>query len=345
MAVGLAALSAYGINKLEVENRFIDYFRSDTEIYQGMQIIDTALGGTTPLDIIIQAPTFDPVDLVERPNEQPSDDGYGFDEEDDYGFEDDYGDIEAETADENNTSDNFQPSYWFSLAGMREIDQLHNYIDSLPETGKVLSLSTVFAVVKNLMGQDIGGVELAIVQKSFPDDLKELMVSPYFSEDNEQVRVTVRVRETSKDLRRDEFLRGVREDLEGSLGLAPERIQFTGMLVLYNNVLQSLFRSQILTLGAVFGAILVMFLLLFRSMLLALITLAPNMLAAGLVLGAMGMLGIPLDIMTITIADSEDGIGVDDCEIVSRQVSAIMDVEDPITGQYNLEVRACTTPH
>jgi len=199
------------------------------------------------------------------------------------------------------------------LAGMRELDRVHNYIDSLPEAGKVLSLSTVFEVVKDLMGQDIGGVELAIVQKSFPDDLKELMVSPYFSEQNEQVRLTVRVRETSKDLRRDEFLRGVREHLEGPLGLAPERIQFTGMLVLYNNVLQSLFQSQILTLGAVFGAILIMFLLLFRSLSLALITLAPNMLAAGLVLGAMGLLGIPLDIMTITIAAIVVGIGVDDC--------------------------------
>ena len=177
----------------------------------------------------------------------------------------------------------------------------------------MLSLSTVFAVVKNLMGEDIGGVELAIVQKSFPDDMKKLMVSPYYSENTGQARLTVRVKETSKDLRRDEFLRSVRDDLENSLGLAPDRVQFTGMLVLYNNVLQSLFRSQILTLGAVFGAILIMFLLLFRSLPLAVITLAPNALAAGIVLGVMGLAGIPLDIMTITIAAIVVGIGVDDC--------------------------------
>lgn len=314
----LVVLVVVGISRLQVENRFIDYFKKTTEIYQGMELLDTMLGGTIPLDIIISPPDRDaPLPGLERvasssePIPISADDPFALD--DAFG-DDDWDDEFANDTDEfARSADNFQPSYWFSLAGMRELDRVHNYIDSLPETGKVLSLSTVFAVVKDLMGQDIGGVELAIVQKSFPDDLKELMVSPYFSEQNEQVRLTVRVRETSKDLRRDEFLRGVREHLEGPLGLAPERIQFTGMLVLYNNVLQSLFQSQILTLGAVFGAILIMFLLLFRSLSLALITLAPNMLAAGLVLGAMGLLGIPLDIMTITIAAIVVGIGVDDC--------------------------------
>jgi predicted RND superfamily exporter protein len=209
--------------------------------------------------------------------------------------------------------ESFQPSYWFSLEGMRELDAIHDYVDSLPETGKVLSLSTVFAVVKNLLGDDIGSVELAIVQKSLPEDVSALMVDPYFSREREQARVTVRVKETSKDLRRDEFLRNLRRDLIEKMNIAPDRIQFTGMLVLYNNVLQSLFKSQILTIGAVFLAILLMFLALFRSLSLSLIALAPNVLAAGMVLGTMGLLGIPLDIMTITIAAIVVGIGVDDC--------------------------------
>jgi predicted RND superfamily exporter protein len=174
-------------------------------------------------------------------------------------------------------------------------------------------LSTVFSVVKNLLGDDIGSVELAIVQKSLPDEVSKMMVDPYFSREREQARVTVRVMETSKDLRRDVFLRELRADLTDKLGIAQDRIQFTGMLVLYNNVLQSLFKSQILTLGAVFLAILVMFLALFRSLSLSLIALAPNLLAAGMVLGIMGLLGIPLDIMTITIAAIVVGIGVDDC--------------------------------
>jgi hypothetical protein len=317
----LVILTGVGISRLEVENRFIDYFSKSTEIYQGMELLDTKLGGTIPLDIIITPPDADaPLPGLENVSAAAASQAAGSDPlAGDDGFSDDsFGadewDDEFNTDDEfATTDDGFQPSYWFSLAGMRELDKIHEYIDSLPETGKVLSLSTVFAVVKNLMGDDIGGVELAIVQKSFPDDMKNMMVSPYFSENTQEARLTMRVKETSKDLRRDEFLRSVRKHLEDSLGLAPERVQFTGMLVLYNNVLQSLFRSQILTLGAVFAAILVMFLLLFRSVSLALITLAPNALAAGMVLGVMGLAGIPLDIMTITIAAIVVGIGVDDC--------------------------------
>ena len=322
----IIVLTLFGISRLQVENRFIDYFRKTTEIYQGMELLDSQLGGTIPLDIVITPPDqSEPLPGLENLTPAvavtPVADDDPFLEDEDFSAEVEEGLNDAEWDDDlaedydefGGADDGFIPSYWFSLEGMRDLDAVHNYLDSLPETGKVLSLSTVFAVVKNLMGEDIGGVELAIVQKSLPDDMKEMMVSPYFSADNEQARVTVRVKETSEDLRRDEFLRRVRAHLVDSLGFAPEQVQYTGMLVLYNNVLQSLFRSQIMTLGAVFGAILIMFLLLFRSLSLALVTLAPNMLAAGMVLGVMGLLGIPLDIMTITIAAIVIGIGVDDC--------------------------------
>lgn len=310
VAAVLVLLTVWGISRLEVENRFIDYFNKSTEIYQGMELLDIQLGGTIPLDVIITPPDEDtPLPGLEN---VPTAETLPIGENDEFA-DDDWGDEFSDDVGFASVEDSFQPSYWFSLAGMRELDRIHDYVDSRPETGKVLSLSTVFAVVKNLMGEDIGGVELAIVQKSFPDDMKKLMVSPYYSQNTEQARLTVRVKETSKDLRRDEFLRSVRADLVDELGLSPDRVQFTGMLVLYNNVLQSLFRSQILTLGAVFGAILVMFLLLFRSLPLAVITLAPNALAAGIVLGVMGLAGIPLDIMTITIAAIVVGIGVDDC--------------------------------
>ena len=321
----LAVLTLIGISRLQVENRFIDYFHKSTEIYQGMELLDSKLGGTIPLDIILA-----PLDMDEPlPGLEPAnggntapvaaDDPFAEDGEDfgaapapaagdewDDEFDSDGDDFAAD-------GESFQPSYWFSLGGMRELDAVHNYVDALPETGKVLSLSTVFSVVKNLLGDDIGSVELAIVQKSLPPDVSGMMVDPYFSREREQARVTVRVKETSKDLRRDAFLKQLRADLTDKLGIAPDRIQFTGMLVLYNNVLQSLFRSQILTIGAVFLAILLMFLALFRSLSLSLIALAPNMLAAGMVLGTMGLLGIPLDIMTITIAAIVVGIGVDDC--------------------------------
>ncbi len=315
----LFALIVYGVSRLEVENRFIDYFHESTEIYQGMELLDAKLGGTIPLDIILNAPDFDePLPGLDTASDQapaPVAEDDPFLEEDDFGGDDEWTDEFESDYDEfgDTEGESFQPSYWFSLEGMRELDAVHAFVDGLPETGKVLSLSTTFAVVKDLLGDDIGSVELALVQKSLPQDVAGLMVDPYFSLDKEQARITVRVKETSRDLRRNEFLIRLREHLEDELGFSPEQVELTGMLVLYNNVLQSLFRSQILTLGTVFLAILLMFLLLFRSLPLALIALAPNLLAAGMVLGVMGLVGIPLDIMTITIAAIVLGIGVDDC--------------------------------
>ncbi len=346
----LVILTAVGISRLKVENRFIDYFRESTEIYQGMELLDSQLGGTIPLDIVLTPPDLD-TPLPGLENLAPAidappvadDDPFAEDSEpfvapvDDLDDDDWDDEFDSDVDDFAGTEDAFVPSYWFSLEGMRELDAVHNYLDSLPETGKVLSLSTVFSVVKDLLGDDIGGVELAIVQKSLPEDMKKLMLSPYFSENTEQARVTVRVKETSKDLRRDELLRAVHAQLVGPLGFEPEQVQLTGMLVLYNNVLQSLYRSQILTLGAVFLAILFMFLVLFRSLSLALITLAPNMLAAGMVLGMMGLTGIPLDIMTITIASIVVGIGVDDCiHYVHRYLR-----EFPVDRDYRATMYRC----
>jgi uncharacterized protein len=323
----ILGLTALGISRLQVENRFIDYFKETTEIYQGMELLDSRLGGTIPLDIILSAPDADvPLPGLENlaaastpaaadpflaeaddvaADEGFADDGLAADD-----WEDEFGaDFDSFSTGE----ESFTPSYWFSLEGMRILDRAHRHVDQQEETGKVLSLSTTFAVVKDLLGDDIGSVELALVQKSLPRDVAELMVNPYFSEQKEQARITVRVMETSEELRRNAFLERLHAELVEVTGLAPEQLQFTGMLVLYNNVLQSLFQSQILTLGVVFVAILAMFLLLFRSLSLAFIALAPNIVAAGLVLGVMGLAGIPLDIMTITIAAIVVGIGVDDC--------------------------------
>jgi predicted RND superfamily exporter protein len=196
---------------------------------------------------------------------------------------------------------------------MRLIDTLHATVEAYDETGKVQSLATTFELFRQLLGDDIGSVELALARNALPPDVAGLLVEPYFQGERDEARLTVRVKETSRDLRRAEFLRDLRARLLERGDLEADQLRFTGMLVMYNNVLQSLFASQILTLGAVFAVILVMFWVLFRSLSLALLALAPNLLAAGLVLGIMGLAGIPLDIMTITIAAIVVGIGVDNC--------------------------------
>jgi hypothetical protein len=182
----------------------------------------------------------------------------------------------------------------------------------LPETGKVLSPATLYKTVRELMGGRVDDIQLALVQQSLPDNVRKALLDPYLNEERREARFVLRVMETSRTLNRNELLQVVHDKLTGDFGLPPERVHITGMLVLYNNMLQSLFRSQILTLGFVFFAIMLMFMVLFRSLLQGLIALAPNVLAALIVLGGMGLAGIPLDMMTITIAAITIGIGVDD---------------------------------
>ncbi|MFT7128094.1 MAG: putative RND superfamily exporter protein [Gammaproteobacteria bacterium] len=305
------ALSIWGVVHLEVENRFIDYFHESTEIYQGMEIIDAQLGGTIPLEIIIDPDVLEPdapatvtavnggrdTSLVD---EQEVDD---FFDDADSDFSDDFG------GDEENSSA-IEPSYWFNRAGLSRIEAVHDYIDSLEETGKVLSLATPYKVLRTLTS-GVDDIQLAIIQNSLPEEINSILIDPYLNEEIDQTRITVRVMETSKQLRRADLLKKVEAHLVNELGFQKEQIHLTGMLVLYNNMLQSLYRSQILTIGAVFIAIVLMFIVLFRSLSIALIAIAPNILAAGIVLGGMGLVGIPLDIMTVTIAAISVGIAVD----------------------------------
>ena len=306
-ALSLAALSAYGISKLEVENRFIDYFRSDTEIYRGMETIDTALGGTTPLDIIIQAPVFDEPTINDVEEFESTDDDYSLD--DDYAFEDEYGDMEEELAQDD--ASGLAESYWFSSAGLADLEKLQTFIDAQPEVGKVNSLVQLYAIARDLSNRDLNDLEIAIMRQSLSDEIYQQMVSPYLLEDIDEARIQLRAMETGGQLRRAELLEKIHQYAIDEVGIAPENIRFTGILVLYNNMLQSLYKSQIVTLGAVFIGIMIMFLVLFQSVKISIIAILPNFLAAGIVLGSMGIFGIPLDMMTITIAAITVGIGVD----------------------------------
>lgn len=277
----LAAIGFSGLPQLSVENRFIDYYKEDTEIYQGMSLIDAKLGGTTPMDVIIDAPKDE------------------FAGEDDEEFLDD-GDITSS-------------SYWINSDGLLEVAEIHAYLESLPETGKVLSVHTGMQLLEELNeGKPYNDFKLAVVFKRLPEEVKKSIIDPYLSEDGNQLRFSIRIYESDKNLERQALLDKIENHLINELGLEPEQVNVSGMAVLYNNLLQSLFQSQILTIGAVFIAILVMFILLFKAVKLSVATIVPNMIAAGLILGLMGWVGIPLDIMTITIAAISIGIGVDD---------------------------------
>jgi predicted RND superfamily exporter protein len=304
LASALTLISAYGVSRLEVENRFIDYFKSSTEIYRGMEVIDTALGGTTPLDIILQAPTFEPSIAIVENQVIESEDEYGFDE-DDYGDFDEFEEFENETS-----TEPLKESYWFSSTGLAELSELTDFLDEQPEIGKVSSLVQVNRVASDLLGHSLNDFEIAFMRQSLSDDIYNQLVAPYLIEDIDEARIQLRAMETA-GLKRAELLAKIEKFAVEEVGVAKENIRFTGLLVLYNNMLQSLFKSQIMTMGAVFIGIMLMFLVLFRSFKLSFIAILPNILAASIVLGGMGIFAIPLDMMTITIAAITVGIGVD----------------------------------
>ena len=286
----LAVVSIIGISKLEVENRFIDHFKSNTEIYKGMQVIDRKLGGTTPLNIVMNPDQkyFDYLKEVEQNKEEDFDDPF---------------------ADE---GDEAEKNFWFNSNMLDRVEKIHDYLEGLPEVGKVQSISTLIKVFTQLdKGRKPDDYDLVLIRKLMPENVKDSLVNPYLSEDANQIHINMRLIESDPNLRRSDLIEKIRKHLVEELKFAPETIKFTGMVVLYNNMLQSLYRSQILTIGVVVFAIMVMFMILFRSFSLALIGIIPNLLAAGTVLSLMGWLGIPLDMMTITIAAITVGIAVD----------------------------------
>ena len=284
LSVTLLLVAIFGINKLTVENRFIDYFKDTTEIYRGMELLDKKLGGTAPLDLIIN-----------QPKEEDGSDKEFYDD-----FEDDFG------------SDEKSNGYWWNTINIKKIEEIHDYLDDKEEIGKVLSIASGIKVAEELKdGSELSEFDLALIKNLLPEDIKETLLTAYISEDENQVRISTRVLETSRGLNRNELLSSIEKDLKNKFDLDVDQFRLTGLAVLYNNMLQSLFSSQIKTIGIVFGVIFLMFIVLFRSFYLALIGMTPNLLAAAVVLGTMGLSRIPLDIMTITVAAISVGMAVD----------------------------------
>jgi hypothetical protein len=257
-----------------------------------MKLIDTQLGGTTPLEIIIERGAIE------------ADFAFVESESEDEEWEDDplFDDEDEEES----------PRLWLTSFGIEKLHRVQDYLESLPVTGKVLSLAAGLSVVEQINGgQRLDDFQLNLLQKKIPKDLREQVLAPFYDRDSDEVRFLIRVRETHPDLNRNQLLDDITQFMTREMGISPDYFHFTGMLILYNNMLESLFRSQILTLGVVFAIILGMFLLLFRNLKLALLGMIPNLVGACFVLGMMGWLGIPLDMMTITIAAISIGIAVD----------------------------------
>ena len=277
--------SLIGISKLEVENSFINYFDKETEIYKGMKKIDDDLGGTTPLNIILKFPVKQKDTIKE---------------------EDEFDEWEEESE-----TDADKAKYWFTRDKMDKIIKVHDYLDSLPEIGKVLSFGSILRVAEDLNNKELQSLEIAVLYSKIPDAIKTEIVSPYISIEKDEARISVRIKDSLENLRRNDLIKKINSELNTKLGLEKDEYKLAGVLILFNNLLQSLFKSQILTLGIVMLGIFLMFFILFRNVILSFIGVVPNFIAAFFILGIIGFLGIPLDMMTITIAAITIGIAVD----------------------------------
>ncbi|MDC6464462.1 MMPL family transporter, partial [Candidatus Pelagibacter ubique] len=303
-------LSVVGISKLEVENSFINYFNKNTEIYKGMKLIDEKLGGTTPLEVILKFPENIIVETTE--------------------------DDEFESWDDEGSKDD--EKYWFTKDKIEKIQNVHNYLDNLPAVGKVLSFSSIIEVATQLNNnKPLGTLEMGVLYSKIPETIKKDIIDPYISIKDNEARISLRIIDSQDGLRRNDLINQINYDLENELKLSKEEFKLAGVLILFNNLLQSLFKSQILTLGLVMIGIFAMFMILFRNFKLSLIGVVPNFIAAFFILGIIGLLGIPLDMMTITIAAITIGIAVDNSiHYIYRFKEEFLKIKD-----YNKTLKVC----
>ena len=283
-------LFLFGINNLKVENKFIDYFKKNTEIYQGMSELDEKLGGTATLDIII----YEPDNFLEDEEEVG-------DEFDDLFDEDIFDDNNSESS-----------GYWWNIYNLKRLEEIHDYLDENENIGKVLSVSSGIKLARKINdNNELNDLELALLRSVLPEDIKDTVLNSYISDDDSIVRVSSRVVESSESLNRNHLLKTIDLDLKQKFGIPSDKFKITGLAVLYNNMLQSLFTSMLNSILIVYVVIALMLLILFRSVKIMLAGLLPNILIGLAVLGTMGLFKIPLDIMTITVASISVGIAVD----------------------------------
>ena len=281
-ALGLC-VGLWGISKLSVENSFIGYFKENTDIYKGMELIDNKLGGTVPLDIIIS---------FKKDKKEPRNSS-----------------LDDEFADEFASSDAAQ--YWFNERRMSVLKSVNEYLKNKEFIGSVSSLADLLEVGKELNeGRELDALALALIYSSLSGEGRELILTPFVSIENDELHFSVRTLDSDPRLKRAEFLRTLQNELNELVG-ENAQVKFSGAMKLYTNMLGSLFSSQINSLGFVLLAFFATFWLIFASLRLAIIAICINILPLICVLGAMGLAGLSLDIMSITIGSISLGIGVD----------------------------------
>ena len=270
----------YLSTNLKVENKFIDYFQKDTEIYKGMSLIDVELGGTSPIDITLTIP----------------EEGSDFDEYDLFFSE-----------------GSSVPEYWWKKDNMDVLKSIQENLNKLDGVGKVLSIANGIQLAEELNNyNELGDLELIFIKNTLLDsETASELIDSYITSDDREVRIGLRVKDSTDNLSREKLIQNIYKIVDEETANSNYSYQISGLGILYNNLLQSLFSSQIKSLIFVFGAIFFMLLMLFRNILRSFFILLIPAFSVSAILSIMSIMAIPLDIMTITIASISVGMSVD----------------------------------
>ena len=319
----VAVTAAFGIARVSLDNRFAEYFDTDTEIYQGMRYIDQKLGGTIPFDVVLTFPAYggDEFGDDEFGDEEFQDGDFSEPElnqdlsfEDDFdtsSFEDDFGSDFGDGFDDE--QDAYPERYWFNRRMLDRLESMHRFLEAQPQVGKVISLTALEDFARDFTdGKKLSNLEIVAILGAIPPELNQQIIKPYANPASGELRLAGRIIESADSFDREEFRQQILSHAGGELRFADEAVKVTGMMVLFNSMLSQLLDSQLNTLGYILAVVFILFLILLRSLPYALLGMVPNILASATVIGAMGYAGIPLDMMTITIAAICIGIGVDD---------------------------------
>ncbi|MDP2142001.1 MAG: efflux RND transporter permease subunit [Gammaproteobacteria bacterium] len=259
-----ATVSISGLFLLTVENSFINYFRTSTQVHQELAYIDQEFGGSTPLDLVYTATLPNNPDLVMTANT------------------------------------------------VQMLQLIQHTLGEYEATGRILSAVNVTDLARELNdNRPLTEYELTAAYWLMDENFREDLLGAFYNPETGEARVNIWIKDLTPGLNRAQLLEDIRADME-RIGVPESSYTLSNMFVLYQDILQRLFSSQILTLGLVYAVLTLTFVVLFRSFTIAIAAIIPNILSTLAVLGVMGWLGIPLDLMTITIAAIAMGIAVDD---------------------------------
>jgi len=204
------------------------------------------------------------------------------------------------------------PDIVMSADSVLTMQRIQNRLKRYDATGRILSPVNMTDLAREVNNdRPLTEYELTVLYWMMDEAFRDDLIGSFFNEDNNEVRFNIWVKDLTEDLNRAELLLSVKNDM-AELGIGESDYQLSNLFMLYQDIMQQLADSQITTLAIVYIALTLTFMLIFKSLTVALVAVAPNLLSTAAIFGVMGWVGLPLDLMTITIAAIVMGIAVDD---------------------------------